>query len=668
MLFTVVSIFALFVSFCYFRKFVISSKQCEFEGIKINKFGHVLIHSPKICREVFCKDTVRPKNLGLGNLFDRWLGSCMGCLDTRDQAWSLLKKIFRPLFDSKNKFDVNLILEWDMNLKLLYEKSKLRCRPVGIEEIVNDLPLKFILWLIFGKTFVGHYAKNFNTLQICAKLIMFHTFNNKVAKYKFHRYLPTKINKILIVFKREWEFILGLAKDDVFVRKEGIYDQLFENYLAFRKSNKVEYEMFSQTLAEIVYANQDVAVPSMAWLLVNYSKYYSLLDLSRPMCFIEESARLCPIFLTSMPKIVCCEIKINGEHKINKNSVVLIDFVGLGRSKDFVGMDDLDRFRPGRFDEIRMNEFVGRFGFGGRRCPGSGLANLLFCEVLAYLGKNWSFAAGDSSCHVVDVDRRRPFIMPMVDLWILPSRCVIDSKFIYYNCSPFAKEYNDGFLAISVNRRSVFLKDVDKAHKLVGCMANRQKETVILVADEIAHYNLQAFDHFSKSRAIVEAKNLGDAFIKVFRESIELYGEGRVQLCRWNDLKVPDMTETLMNHVELKKRIMIIANNFLNNRGKGLVNKSYDDKIELVGKYICHEVPVLVCGICYGAKWYRLLYYSGTLGHFEKFAGNKESLHNLILDVIIKPEFETIRNEICRVMKAERCKVAGFIGVDIDNL
>jgi cytochrome P450 len=642
-----------------------STSLVAINGTKVIRepFECLLIQNPSICLQVYAKDTIIPENLGLGNLFNQWLGYCLGNLNVKDPAWSTLKKIFRPLFNIEDGSIVDLIDNFDCNLKILAERSIKTNRPITIEEIVNDLPLKYILRLIFGQSFLNQYLDKFVVLQKCANALMFNIFNNKQAKYKIHQIMPTKINKTLKQFENEWNFILRTAKNSESVKKEGIFSQLYQNYIDSK--GKVTYKMFSQTLIEIIYANQDVVVPSLMWLMVYYARYGNEMD--NINWFIEESARMSPIFPMSMPKITTSDININGEI-IKKGTTVSIDFINIGKSSEWDGMDDLDKFRPNRFDNIAMQQFVSRFGYGGRKCPGHKLANNLFIKVLEYLKDNWVFVPVDK--RDVEIDKTKAFISPLMNIWIMPKSFKLNDRTIYYNCPPHAEQNENAFVGISVNKKSPYLSDSSKADMLVKYLSEKyaelKREIVILIVDEIAQLNIQAFEGYNENKARNEATKLGDLFMKIFNGAIERHGSGKIKLCRWVDLKIPNMVQILRGYDELNKRVSIIANNFLNKRGQGLINTSYARKISLVEDYIFSELSVLVCGIKYDEQWYRLMYYSGSKDHFDKFAGDKNSLHNLVIDIIHTNEFANVRNKIFELMGTNKCKVSGFIGFNID--
>jgi len=118
--------------------------------------------------EILSQDiTSRSNDLDLGNLFDRYLGKCLGSLDSRDPKWGKLKKIFKPIFnssDTNDKLD-DIIKEWDNHLTSVFEKTLKTENCVSIYEIANDIPLNFILYLTFGKDFVKNNDVFFNELK-----------------------------------------------------------------------------------------------------------------------------------------------------------------------------------------------------------------------------------------------------------------------------------------------------------------------------------------------------------------------------------------------------------------------------------------------------------------------------------------------------------------------
>ena len=88
--------------------------------------------------KIFSKDiTSRSHDLGLGDLFDRYLGFCLGALDNRDHKWAELKKIFKPIFkdDDNTIFVIDTVInDWNVHLNNVYHKSIENEKSISIDE------------------------------------------------------------------------------------------------------------------------------------------------------------------------------------------------------------------------------------------------------------------------------------------------------------------------------------------------------------------------------------------------------------------------------------------------------------------------------------------------------------------------------------------------------
>jgi len=391
-----------------------SQKELQGNGFKIMKepFPHVLIQSQRLLPEVFLKDIQYLKDLGLGNLVERWLGDCLGCTNTTDPAWSQLKRIFLPVFNVSERDYDSLMLEWDGEIWRLMQQSQATEKPVSVEKVVADLPLTFVLRRIFGASFLNQYKETFQMLEEnSAFLVLKINKPDKISKWFFYRFLPTQTNFVLKNFQLNWEMILETAAVSQDVKREGIYHQLVENY---QNSQGVTFKMFSETLAEIIFTNKDIAVPTAAWLLTHYSLYPSVTD---PSLFIEESARLAPVLPTSFAKRTTKDHVLDNM-KIPKGTIVFMDFIALGRSADW-NMSDLETFRPERFNEIKKEVFVNRFGYGGRKCAGSRIATTLLKQMLEHLQKNWLLRPSQpTKLDSIKQDPLHPLNMPLFEVWI----------------------------------------------------------------------------------------------------------------------------------------------------------------------------------------------------------------------------------------------------------
>jgi len=244
----------------------------------------------------------------------------------------------------------------------------------------------------------------------------------------------------------------------------------------------------------------------------------------------------------------------------------------------------------------------------------------------------------------------------------------LDKNLLCFDCHLSAENSENIFVAISVNEKSPYLNP-KFCNEIIKYIMERKKEklVIILIADKIAHYNIQAFNRYKSTKAINEALKLGNQISELFDNSLKEYGDNKIKICRWDCLKIPDMILDLEKYEVLDQRVSLIADIFLKYRGQNLINKSFETKINLIKKYIYSELPIFICGVYYDQIWYRLMYYSGSIIHLENFAQAKIGLHNLTRDIINNDEFVDVKNFIMKNMNTNVVKISGFIGIDIDK-
>jgi len=240
---------------------------------------------------------------------------------------------------------------------------------------------------------------------------------------------------------------------------------------------------------------------------------------------------------------------------------------------------------------------------------------------------------------------------------------VASSNISYFDCDQKMCPKENGFLAISVNNKSAYFVE-ENCDKLIKNLPTGVK--VIVIADEIAHYNIQAFEHKNERVARQRASEMGIKLMNLFKKSIDKYHCG-VKLCKWEDLRLrlDNCVARLEKYDILDTRVSNIANIFVAYRGQNKSNDSYEKKIGLTKKYIYNELPVLICGINYDGVWHRMLYYSGSMDHIKNFTSDKESLHSLSQDIKYSADFVDVRNIIMEEMMMPDIACSGFVGLYI---
>jgi hypothetical protein len=309
-----------------------------------------------------------------------------------------------------------------------------------------------------------------------------------------------------------------------------------------------------------------------------------------------------------------------------------------------------------------MNDFVAQFGFGGRKCPGNRLAHALFSALIEHLQKSWAFVAVNR--RPAEIDKTKAFRTPKMDVWTVPAYWNPSLDKRYYDCSPYLEKNRNGFVAISVSSRSPFLADASQADRIVTHIASMSNRYVILICDEIAQFNIQAFDLKPPIVARIKARRLGTQLADIFKSAVTASKASNIRVVQWNELLLPDVSKLSVYKI-LDERIRRVAENFIQSRGQGKINTSHDNKLELVCRYIYSEIPVLIHGVWFQGVSYPLLYYPGHSSHFEKFADDNNSLHRLALDIAVGQEFEEVREALGEMMDRRPCKIPGFIGLEL---
>lgn len=231
--------------------------------------------------------------------------------------------------------------------------------------------------------------------------------------------------------------------------------------------------------------------------------------------------------------------------------------------------------------------------------------------------------------------------------------------------------YNS-FIGISVNKKSVYLEQVmcDKLISLIMFIKNNNDTFVVMIADEIEKFNIQAYNRRSAKASRRIAHELGNHFYELFQNSIDNHGDDTIELIKMSEMNMPDLTEELMLDDTLDERITSVAKLFMEYRCRHVntVSKRYDLKLDLTKRYIYAELPSVVCGIKHKDRHYRTIYYSGNMDQLKIFASSTNSLYKLVVDIITCDEFENVRNIIMRGMNIDHVSIPGFVGIDTGEL
>ena len=457
----------------------------------------VMLGSSDICKQFYSSHmTDRPRSLNLGNYFERWIGKCLGCLVGKE--WGKTKAAFRDLFqinDDKRKLFERILDQWhNQQTNLCYTQQP-------VLDLVRYVPLQFILKMIFGETWVDQHAEQFISLNGDAMYIMKQVFNNFWSRFYIYQFIPTQANETLSRFRTNWgEMVTNCLKNNSSnCSVKTIWDHC--------KRRSIPFDVFCQTLAEVVYANQDVTVPSFAWLVTHLTMNKFHLNDNEDLInrFIEESARISPIFPFSMQQISTVDKTVsNGSTSfyIPKGTYVCLDFFSLGLNENDWKQSDLNVFNYDRFDEILSDRnqktwSISRFGLGARRCPGQYLSNFMMSNFLQFLCNNYEFIQTSNKlrkknhyCNNIPIRDDTAFLAPNIKVLARP-------KPLYFHLNRDIMNDENVYVGISVNDKSVFIKDKSCVDNLIRFLSTLQGKSMIVIVDDITKTKKVVFGYWS---------------------------------------------------------------------------------------------------------------------------------------------------------------------------
>lgn len=137
----------------------------------------------------------------------------------------------------------------------------------------------------------------------------------------------------------------------------------------------------------------------------------------------------------------------------------------------------------------------------------------------------------------------------------------------------------------------------------------------ILIADEIAKFNYLAFSHYTErgslSRAIRDGNKYQNFFNNVFKK-LPAKNRDRFNVIKWSDIEssrfflcLERLSQEFESDNVFKNIILSFAEKYIERRHKILI----EEKKILLCQYLLHELAVLLDGIYFNGKNYRLIVY-----------------------------------------------------------
>ena len=124
-----------------------------------------------------------------------------------------------------------------------------------------------------------NHKEQFKSLSEDADAIMTTVMSNKLACTAVYKHLNTGENKTLARFQKNWNDIL-LAYETSLERLDGdggAFDSVVEHMNTSAKDG-VTFKEVADTMAEIIFTNQDVLNPAITWVFADLMRFTLILS------------------------------------------------------------------------------------------------------------------------------------------------------------------------------------------------------------------------------------------------------------------------------------------------------------------------------------------------------------------------------------------------------
>ncbi|KAJ5245481.1 cytochrome P450 oxidoreductase GliC, partial [Penicillium chrysogenum] len=363
-------------------------------------------------------------NFDAGWLFGELVGKAVGLLSGQD--WNRVRDVFAPSFHRTKVDEFLPVMQRRVKqcLDELHTSPKVHADGTLTISPADDLRL-LSFWvlcdILYGDMTPGMEA---NMLEIVSERerVWANVTAGGLSRLSIGRYLPTSSKRTLKLFRAHWYQFNRQACSRARRELNGI-PPVCAYYDAVEREELTEREMLD-TMDEILFANLDVTIGSLSWVLIFMATHPKIQDQLREeignnssqesptlwdqyisgsstllMACLLESARLRPIASFSGAQSPPTDREV-GSYVIPGGMNVTVDIHGLNTDDPSWG-DDRDQFNPRRFLDAKSHSLfryrLWRFGFGPRQCLGKYLADLFLKTLLAHIVENYRIEMKDAS-------------------------------------------------------------------------------------------------------------------------------------------------------------------------------------------------------------------------------------------------------------------------------
>ncbi|KIX09583.1 uncharacterized protein Z518_00663 [Rhinocladiella mackenziei CBS 650.93] len=366
----------------------------------------IVLASPDHLRIVFQDSAkhVKAANNNSGWLMNQVLGECVGLVSNK--KWRCLRAATEAPFthSAVTAYVDRVRRRIEEYMTSLETHGQLRC---GILDPAGDmkmLPFLVVAEIIYGGI-SSEMEEELRGLAPLREELFRYIIKGGLPRYSWSRFLPTRANQALSVFKVAWASFNDRAVQRA--RDLSLGAPIEQMYAAVT-AGTITADQLYQTLDESLYANLDVTTGALSWNLVflasspgtqqrvrqevetfcrtgTMHKY--LLDSSTYLtACILESSRLKPLAAFSVPQAAPTERVIDG-YIVPGGTNFVVDSYAINIRHEFWG-PDRTQYRPDRFLQLAAKDLryhFWRFGFGSRQCMGKFVADLMLRALLTHM-------------------------------------------------------------------------------------------------------------------------------------------------------------------------------------------------------------------------------------------------------------------------------------------
>jgi cytochrome P450 len=333
------------------------------------------------------------------------LGQCVGLISHNN--WKNLRSITEaPFIHREMAHNIGYIEgRTRKHIEFLQSRSKLSEGVLNPVEDLKILPFRLVAHIIYGDLTTDMEARLERMIDVRESIFQ-GVISGGITRFWWYKYLPTSMNRDLAHFKEEWSDFNNMA------RQQAVSVPISRFYQNVELGTITLIQML-QTVDEILFANLDVTMGGISWVLMFLASNpdvqgdlrkeimanlsgtqdthaYLLRSTTFLHATIMEASRLKPLAPFTIPQSAPTDRHVGG-FVIPAGTNFIVDSYALNTHNPYWGKDS-KTYRPARWLERNVTKSrynFWRFGFGPRGCMGKHTADLIIRVLLVQLLKDY---------------------------------------------------------------------------------------------------------------------------------------------------------------------------------------------------------------------------------------------------------------------------------------